>query len=175
MGIIAAFAATVASDRNYLFDVDDGAYEGLDQTRAARSAENPFPGPDLPRWRAPTRAEHFSKDTLYVKIDGRAEAYLEFDVVGLTFGTYIFAGDAARTVDVYWYDMGTPPNALGMYESEEAPRATPVAIGHRAYQVGGAVFFCKGSSYVQVLPSRLDDGQISLQIAEHLAQRIEQE
>jgi hypothetical protein len=174
-GIIAAFAATVASDRDYLFDVDDGAYAGLDQTRAARSTENLFPAPGLAGWQAPTRVERFSADDLYVKIDGRAEAYLKFHVVGLTFGTYVFAGDAARTVDVYWYDMGAPANALGMYESEEAPGATPVAIGRRAYQVGGAVFFCKGSSYVQVLPSRLDDGPISLKIAEHLAERIEQE
>ncbi|HUU98692.1 MAG TPA: DUF6599 family protein [Phycisphaerae bacterium] len=183
--VVVAFVLQVATDRHYLFGVDEQAYEpgapeaaDTEAETARRSAgqeENPFPDPGLADWRPPSRVDRFTADNLYVKIDGRAEVYLQFHVVGLTFGVYRHEGDGERTVDVYWYDMGTPANALGMYRAEEPPDATPVAIGHAAYQVGGAVFFCKGASYVQVFPRRTDraDAQVSLTIAERLAAQIE--
>lgn len=143
-------------------------------SQEAPTLRDPFPEPDLEGWQAPRLTERFTADTLYVKIDGQAEAYLQFHVAGLVFGSYYYQSDTERTVDVYWYDMGTPTNALGMYRSEEAPDATRLSIGRAGYQAGGAVFFCKGASYVQVLPSRPDgaDGRAALKIAERLAERI---
>ena len=184
--IVVAFVLQVATDRDYLFSVDEQAYapaapEPADaEPEAARRStgqeENPFPDPRLEDWRPPLRVDRFTADNLYVKIDGRAEAYLRFHVVGLTFGTYWHEGDGERTVDVYWYDMGTPENALEMYRSEQPPDGTTIPIGRAGYQVGGAVFFCKASSYVQVLPSRPDDAaaDAALRIAQRLAERIEQ-
>ncbi len=184
--IVVAFVLQVATDRDYLFSVDEQAYapaapEPADaEPEAARRStgqeENPFPDPRLEDWRPPLRVDRFTADNLYVKIDGRAEAYLRFHVVGLTFGTYWHEGDGERTVDVYWYDMGTPENALEMYRSEQPPDGTTIPIGRAGYQVGGAVFFCKASSYVQVLPSRPDDAAAegALRIAQRLAERIEQ-
>ncbi len=183
--IVVAFVLQVGTNRDYLFNVDQEAYapaapepadaEAEAARRSTGEGENPFPDPGLEDWRPPSRVDRFTADNLYVKIDGRAEAYLRFHVVGLTFGMYRHEGNGERTVDVYWYDMGTPANALGMYRAEEPPDATPVAIGHAAYQVGGAVFFCKGASYVQVFPRRTDraDAQVSLTIAERLAAQIE--
>jgi len=185
--IVVAFVLQVATDRDYLFNVDQEAYapaaaepadaEPEATRRSAGEGENPFPDPGLEDWRPPSRMDRFTADNLYVKIDGRAEAYLRFHVVELTFGTYRHESDGERTVDVYWYDMGAPANALGMYRSEHPPDATTVPVGRAGYQAGGAVFFCKGSSYVQVLPSRLDeaDADAALKIAQRLAERIEQE
>ena len=171
--IVVAFGVQVATDRDYLFDVAETQAD--ESAVAAPSGENPFPPSDLAGWSAPRRAEHFSPDRLFIKIDGQAEAYLKLHVAGLTFGSYYLESDANRTVDVYWYDMGTPAGAQSMYESEKAPDATVVAIGHAGYQAGGAVFFCKGSSYVQVLPAGTDDadGRAALKIAARVAERIE--
>jgi hypothetical protein len=167
-GIVVALGIHVATNRDYLFAVDE---------RGAARPEEPasvFPELRLEGWRPLARGEHFSADDLYVKIDGRADAYLGFHVVGLTFGAYAHASDPGRTVDVYWYDMGTPANAEAVYRSEAAPGATAVPLGAAGYQVGGALFFWKGSSYVQVLPGQPDDagGQVALKIAERLAERI---
>lgn len=165
-GIVAAFAVHVAWNRDYLFTVDERS--------AARAEESAsvFPEPGLEGWRSPARGEHFSVDDLYVKIDGRADAYLGFHVVGLTFGAYAHASDPGRTVDVYWYDMGTPANAEAVYRWEEAPSATAVPLGAAGYQVGGALFFWKGSSYVQVLPADPSLADAALKIAEQLVARI---
>jgi len=183
--VCVAFVLQVTTDRDYLFSVDEQAYEpGAPEAadteaetvrRSTGEKDNPFPHPGLEDWRPPSRVDRFTADNLYVKIDGRAEAYLRFQVVGLTFGVYRHVSDTGRTLDVYWYDMGTPENALGMYRSEQPPDATTIPIGRAGYQVGGAVFFCKASSYVQVLPSRPDDAaaEAALRIAEHLAERIE--
>ena len=166
--VLAAFAVTVATDRDYLFAVDEQAY-------AAAEGQSAFPDVGLEGWRTPRRVDRFTADNLYVKIDGRAETYLRFHVVGLTFGRYVHQSDPDRAVDVYWYDMGNADNALGMYRFEEAPDAAPVSIGRDGYRVGGAVFFHKGANYVQVLPTSLDgdDARAALKIAERLAERIE--
>lgn len=198
--IMVAFVVHVASDRNYLFNVGAAdergsgqpggsaageraafAVEGLSSgtpadagTPSAGAADNPFPEPGVGGWQAPRRVERYTADDLYVKIDGRDGAYLKYHVVGLMFGSYSVADDAARTIDVYWYDMGTAANAVGMYESEKPPDTTSVPFGRPGYQAGGAVFFCQGASYVQVLPSRPDerDGPAALRIAEAVAARI---
>jgi hypothetical protein len=126
-------------------------------------------------WRAPVRVSRFTPENLYEKIDGRAGLYLQFHVVGLTFGTYTHETDRERTADVYWYDMGEPENGLGIFRSEAPEHATRVAIGQEGYEVGGAVFFLKGSHYVQVLPgAEADaDGQVALEIARGIGSRIE--
>jgi hypothetical protein len=150
------------------------------------SAHNPLAEIALAGWQAPRRVERFTAGNLYVKIDGRADAYIKFGVVGLTFGRYNHESDTERTVDVYWYDMGNADSALEMYQSERPADATPVLIEQggaqsgsfappTGYQVGGAIFFCRGASYVQVLAGGVNeaDAQAALAIATRLAERIE--
>ncbi len=148
---------------------------GASRHRDAPKPSNPFPDAGLPGWHTPRKVSRFTPDNLYQKINGRADAYLTFHVAGLTFGTYYHQTNTDRTVDVYWYDMGGPQNAFGMYRSEAPRDAAKVAIGREGYQAGGAVFFWKGASYVQVLPTSFDDGdaRAALRIAQRLAQRIE--
>ncbi len=137
--------------------------------------DGPFPELDLAGWQRPREVARFTPDNLYVKINGRAAAYLQFHVVSLTFATYFHETDGDRTVDVYWYDMGEAVNAFGIYGSEASPGAEPVPIGREGYRVGAAIFFRKGASYIQVLPSALGDGdaQAAEEIAELLAEGIE--
>jgi hypothetical protein len=146
-------------------------YAGADEAEL----ENPFPDPGVENWRVPGEVSRYTPDTLYQKINGRADAFLQFHVVGLALGTYYHQSDSNRFIDVYWYDMGEPVNAFGMYRAEAPPESTTVSIGADGYETGGAVFFRKGASYVQVLPVGLeeDDTGVALKIAELLAARIE--
>jgi len=183
-GIVAIFIVHATTNEDYLFNVDETAYASTaavspkpESVIAAAPDGSPvlFPDPGLEGWRAPREIDSFDSDTLYIEIDGRAPAYLEFGFVELALGTYEHESDPNRIVDVYIYDMGAPDNALRMYRAEEPAEKTPVTIGTVAYQVGGAVFFCKDALYVQVMPSTLDDAdaQAALRIAELVAARLE--
>ncbi len=149
---------------------------GVAPLPAARPAEpdGPFPQPGLDDWRAPQRVDRFTADNLYVKIDGRADAYLQFKVVGLTFGTYHHAADRARAIDVYWYDMSESVNAFGIYQAEAPPEAQAVDIGRQGYQADGAIFFWQGPNYVQVLPTGADaaDAAAALDIARRISAQL---
>jgi hypothetical protein len=163
-GLVVVFITQVVSDEDYLFE-----------TTEAAEAQSPFPAPALENWRAPAQVSPFTPETLYVKINGRAEVYLRLNVEGLAFGTYCHEADRDRTIDVYWYDMGEPANALGIFQVEAAPEADPVSVGREGYQIGGAVFFHTAGSYVQVMPSDAGDGDAALTIARLIAERIERE
>jgi hypothetical protein len=146
------------------------------QTADADTAgPNPFPEPGVAEWKAPTQASHYTPDNLYIKIDGRADLYLQYHVAAMTFGAYVHSKDQQRTIDVYWYDMTQPENAVGIYRTEAPPDATAVPVGRQAYQGGGAVFFVKGTCYVQVLPTGPDesDGAAALAIAGKIAELIQ--
>ena len=185
-GIVTAFVYEVAADRRAPLQAAEdseaplpNAQSGMGPSGATKSsiAEPSFPDPGVPGWRSPQRISRYSRENLYVKIDGRAPVYLDSGVVALTFGAYSYGGDPRRTVDVYWYDMGESANASAVYRAEAPPDATRVAIGDEGYEVGGAVFFRKGAGYVQVLPGDPGDGDglaaraIAQRFADWLARR----
>ena len=207
--IVASLVRIVVTDREYLFEIDEALSSRSDgsagaaadsaprtaggsapgtsggsalATSSAESA-NPFPDAGVSGWRRPPNVARYTPDDLHVKINGRAEFYLRFDVEGLTFGTYVDEDDSSRTIDVYWYDMGTADNAAAVYRAESAAGARQVAVGTGGYQIGGAVFFWLGAGYVQVVPGRVDEadaavclkiaGQIAGQIAGRIDQRID--
>jgi hypothetical protein len=182
-GIVTAFVYEVAADRRAPSQAaaEDSeaplpnARSGMGPSGATMSsiAEPPFPDPGVPGWRSPQRISHYSRENLYVKIDGRAEFYLQLGMVAMTFSAYSSVGDPRRTVDVYCYDMGEPANASAVYRAEAPPDATPVAVGDEGYEAGGAVFFRKGADYVQVLPGDpVDaDGLAARAIARRIADR----
>lgn len=97
--------------------------------------------------------ERYSPDTLFEKIDGKAEAYLAYDVAGLRSASYSAPDSDDLWVDVYLYDMGEPLRALGIYRAERTGTEPPAAIGDEACAPGGAVFVRRGRFYLQVLPS----------------------
>ena len=172
--IVVVFIAHATSNDERSLSDDQAADLGDAQVAATNGGpaalDSPFPESGLSDWSAPREVDRYGPDELYLKIDGRAEAYLQFHVVGLTFGTYSHRTDRGRGIDVYWYDMGTPADAMGMYRSEAAPGATAVSLGGDGYEIGGAVFFWKGRNYIQVLPTSPDqaDGRAALAIARQL-------
>jgi hypothetical protein len=168
-GVVGGFAVQTVTSRSDLVSVEPAA------AVHTIPLESPFPEPGVDGWRAPKTADQFSAQNLYLKIDGRAEVYLQFNVVGLTFGTYYHETDTEWSIDVYWYDMGEAVNAFGIYQAEAPPEAAPATIGRQGYQVGGAVFFWQGRGYVQVLPAGSDSAhaEAAMEIARQIASRIE--
>lgn len=136
------------------------------------ASDNPFPALGLAGWRRPMRAEHFTPQNLHEKINGRAEAFLQAGCRGLLFGRYTSAGPPGRSVDVYSYDLGQPAAAQAVYTAEKPPAVPVLRLGDEAYTVGGALFFCIGAQYVQVLPAGTDEDEA--RAAQEIARRLAQ-
>ncbi len=188
-GVVAAFVHQSLSNREPpLFELVDPPPEGGLGPAAADSgqpvpdappsyvteSENPFPPLEIPGWSRPAQVSRYTPDNLYAKIDGRVGLYLQYHVVGLTFGSYSFADRDDRTLDVFWYDMGGPENALGIYRAEAPPDAEEAPVGTQGYTTGGAVFFIKGGYYVQILPATTEpaDAEAALEVARRISDSI---
>lgn len=179
-GIVAVGGAIYLSGQTYdesLFGLDPAS---LASTKPARVAANTIVVPSLyqrvaaaapvggaaaalsqlqlPDWPAGGGLEQFTPATLYEKINGRAEQYISYEVVGLSCASLVSrAGD--RFVDVYVYDMGTPERAFGIYSVERDPAAERVELGRRGYRSGASLFLWHGNFYVQILASG-DDAEL---------------
>ena len=104
-------------------------------------------------WKKMGEIESFDAADLYVKINGRAEQYLAYDVVGLDCAS--FTNTDGDFIDVFLYEMGTPSRAFGIYAVELDREAPSVDRGRGGYRSGASLFFWQGGFYVQILASTL--------------------
>ena len=120
-------------------------------------------------WGLLGEVERFTADNLYEKINGRAEQYLAYDVLGLT--CVSLANSAEQFIDLYVYDMGGPTRAFGIYSVERQEGQPAIDVGRGGYRVKASYFFWKGPYYVQVLASEAGEPfqRIGADIARSLA------
>jgi len=120
-------------------------------------------------WKPMGEVEFYNADNLYEKIDGKAEQYLDYDVVGLQTATFVHK-DGKRFVDLYVYDMGEPLNAFGVFSAIRYPDEPPIDLGQGGYKSDG-YFFWKGKYYTQIILS--DPGEETEKFALNLVRNIE--
>ena len=102
-------------------------------------------------WRLEDKVLEFTPENLYEQIDGRAEFFLAYDVVSLTFADFENVTDTRRPIELSIYDMGTVTNAFGVYSAERSGGETTVSIGRAAYRSGSSVYAWRGQYYLQVI------------------------
>jgi len=90
------------------------------------AGEGPLPKLQDADLSGPGEVRRFNSDTLYEKIDGKAQLYQSYNFAELLFTSYT-AGDAS--LDVYVYDMGQADNAFGIFKAEQGENAEAVDIG----------------------------------------------
>jgi len=136
---------------------------------ACSQTDQPEPGTGRPResrdmvglmagltpagWRRLDEVREFTAENLYELINGRAELYLSYDVVGLTFASFEHGTDRTRFIDLSVYDMGTPTNAFGIFAAERSRDEPSVDLGRAGYRSGANCYVWKGRFYVQVIAS----------------------
>jgi hypothetical protein len=95
---------------------------------------------------------HFDPTNLYIKVDGREDFYKGFGFKALHCVSLTARDNAAVTVDIELYDLGTAANALGAYAGERAPDAVSQVNGsglwHRSRN---AEFATAGRFYGRIL------------------------
>ena len=99
--------------------------------------------------------EFYNADNLYEKIDGRAPAYQNFNVVALRCRSFGINAEPGSYVDVYEYRFDNPVDAFGMYSLERDPKGKPLTTVGDGYSGEMGYFFRQGAVYVQIIASDL--------------------
>lgn len=153
-----------------LFEVAPEYLEGQQRQEVAAAA---LPRLGLADWSEARDIRTFTPDTLYEKINGRADLYFQFNFKQLTFAKYINEQAPDDDIQIYLYNMGAPQNALGIYKTELPEHPEPADVGKEGYRSGPSVFFWKGPMYVSVMAFAPSLADICLTLARELAGTIE--
>lgn len=153
-----------------LFEIDEALLQ-----RSGGEVLEPLKLPDiqLANWSPARSVRVFSADTLYEKINGRADFYLQYNFQKLTFATYLRDNDPDQNIEVWAYDMGGAENARGVFQAEQSSTPDSVDIGQGGYRSDGSVFFWKGPLYVNVITLNTELANACENLAEQIAESIQ--
>jgi len=106
--------------------------------------------------------EFYSADNLFEKIDGRAPAYQNYNVVQMRCRSFNVVAAAGSYVDVYEYRFDNPVDAFGMFALERDPKGQPLDFAPDGYSGEMGYFFRQGTVYVQIIASDMKAETIAL-------------
>ena len=105
-----------------------------------------------------TQPEQFSPDTLYEKINGKAELYLSAGFKRLLCHRLKdkASSDAGLWMEAYVYQMDGSTNAFAVFSRQRRSDGTALDDPEFAYKTKNAVFFAHGEYYVELVGSTSD-------------------
>lgn len=121
-------------------------------------------------WELALPVQRFAPKNLWKQIDGRAEFFLSYDMVQMTFAVFADPSNPESFIDVSIYDMGNPTNAFGVFSAERHKDIIPVRMGREGYRAGGSLYIWKGQYYVRMIAS--DDHPELQKISRELADKL---
>lgn len=98
-----------------------------------------------------TPPETYTPDTLYEKINGKAELYLNSGFVSLWCRRFVSTADETTWGEIFIYDMGSDTNAFAVYSAQKRADAQPLQDLRFGYTTADAVFAAKGKYYIEVI------------------------
>ena len=108
-------------------------------------------------WEIFDKVKQFTPQSLYDQIDGRAEFFLAYDIIRMTFAGFINNANEGQFIDLSIYDMGSSTNAFGVFSGERSPGETPVPLGRKGYRSGANFYIWKGRYYIRIIASESTD------------------
>jgi hypothetical protein len=108
-------------------------------------------------WTLYDKALSFTPDSLYEQINGRAELYLSYDVVSLTYASFDNTDDPGLSISLSVYDMGRSLMAYGIYSVERSPGEEKVNLGHEAYRSNADLYVRHGQYYIRAISTDTGD------------------
>ncbi len=107
---------------------------------------------------APTGAlERFDADTLYEKIDGKADLYLSAGFRGLTCRRFASAADPGVAFEACVYRLADADAAFSVFSRQRRAGDAVDGLAPNAVATSNALFAARGSSYVEVVSA--DEGE----------------
>ena len=98
-----------------------------------------------------TPPERFDPDTLYEKINGRADLYLSSGFASLKAQRFGMNKTAGVWVEVFVYDMATPENAFSVFSMQRREGAQAAGIVPDAYRTENALFMAHKQFYLEII------------------------
>jgi hypothetical protein len=95
--------------------------------------------------------ERFNPDTLYEKINGRADLYLSSGFVSLNTQRFALDSTPGVWVEVFVYDMATPENAFSVFSMQRREGARAIDVVPDAYHTENALFMTQGNFYLEFI------------------------
>jgi hypothetical protein len=116
-------------------------------------------------WKQAGPIEHYNVATLYNKINGRSELYMAYDVLGLSWVSFVKEDSQDDFLDLFIYDMRTPTNGFGIFSVEREPGQESAGIGRLSYKTGSNYYFWQGKYYGYMNASRENETNTTTGIA----------
>jgi len=122
-------------------------------------------------WRASGSPEVYGAQSLYERIDGGAEIFLEYGFDRALYQDYDRNDDSLQ---VEIYDMVDDTAAFGMFSINRSPRAKNVPVGGAGQQYGDTVTFWQRDYYVVVrfFGNADTQGDVTLDVARDIERKI---
>jgi hypothetical protein len=95
--------------------------------------------------------EQFGPDTLFEKINGRADLYLATGFVRLDAQRFTADTIPDDWVEVFVYDMDTPENAFSVFSTQRRSDALPDKVAPFAYRTENALFMVHEHHYLEFI------------------------
>jgi hypothetical protein len=111
--------------------------------------------------------EHFGPETLFEKINGRADLYLEAGFVSLATQRFAADADGDQWVELFVYDMASAENAYSVFSLQRREGARDDDMIANAYRTENALFMVHGSHYLEIIAA--DDDEALQQVMGTLA------
>ncbi|MBI4642459.1 MAG: hypothetical protein HY743_01690 [Deltaproteobacteria bacterium] len=103
-------------------------------------------------------AQSCGPENLSDKINGKAELYLQAGFKEMSCRSFALAAAGGAHVEVFLYDMGSPPNAFAVFSGQRRPGSPSLALTASAYATANALFFAQGRYYVEIVADRASEG-----------------
>jgi hypothetical protein len=73
--------------------------------------------------------KQFTPENLYEQINGCASFFLAYDMIRMTYVSFVNSDETTQFINLSIYNMGTPNNAFGVFSAERSQGESPLELG----------------------------------------------
>jgi hypothetical protein len=108
-------------------------------------------------WHIIGEVKQFTPETLYEQINGRASFFLAYDMIRMTYVSFVYGDETAKFINLSIYDMSTPTSAFGVFSAERSPGESALDLGRAGYHSDANYFIWQGRYYIRIISSEATD------------------
>lgn len=118
-------------------------------------------------WQLFDEVKQFTPENLYEQINGRASFFLAYDMIRMTYVSFVNNDKPAKFIDLSIFDMGSPTNAFGVFSTERSQGEPSLNLGRAGYRSDANYFIWKGQYYIRIISSEATDEfqRVGMQLA----------